>query len=109
MPFKYRSLEERLHYNSVLDPDTGCWIWIGRKARNGYGVITLYIAGKTVSKYAHRVSYKTHKEEIQKEKEIDHICFNKACINPDHLQQNTKQENLSNRRKYARRRSIGKV
>lgn len=59
----------------------GCWIWNGYKTRSGYG--TIHIGGK--QKRAHRVVYEFIKGSIPDGIELDHLCRNKLCCNPDHL------------------------
>lgn len=43
---------------------------------------------------AHRYSYELINGKIEKGMEIDHLCKNHACVNPDHLEKVTKLENI---------------
>ncbi len=80
--------------------ENGCWIWLGAK-KNGYGALT--INGKP-SQYAHRISYELFTGvPIPSDKELDHLCMVRPCINPDHLETVTHQENML--RGHAMRRS----
>jgi hypothetical protein len=91
---RYVNMEQRLIANSVLDIDTGCWIWIAardKRASTPYGKISVY--DKTVSegpkhrkRQAHIVSYETFKGPIPEGREVDHVCRNGFCIAPDHLE-----------------------
>lgn len=76
-----------------IDPETGCWIWQrGRMGRYG----SLYIAGKPGQPkhiYAHRYFYELFVGRIPPEMEIDHICHNTLCVNPDHLRLATSSQN----------------
>lgn len=70
----------------VLDPHTGCWVWQGAKSR-GYGL--KWRDGK--SRLAHRVYY----EQVHGPADtLDHLCRNKACVNPDHLEPCSRGENV---------------
>lgn len=70
-----------------------CWEWQKSK-RSGYGHYGKFENGKIVNDFAHRLSYVLHKGEIPKGKEIDHLCRNKICINPAHLEAVTHLENI---------------
>jgi len=85
---------ERLLNLSVLDPLTGCWIWIGAKIfnKNGnpYGVLT--VDGK--QKLAHREAWKcVHGREMPKRKQGAHSCDTTLCICPDHVRGATPRAN----------------
>lgn len=72
----------------IVNTTTGCWEW-QRAITNGYGYMN--IAGKTTM--AHRFYYEMHRETIPDGLEIDHLCENRRCVNPDHLEVVTHQEN----------------
>lgn len=68
-----------------------CWIWNGATSRTGYG----YWAVKRVKKLIHRLTYVDSKGEIPAGLEIDHLCKNRGCCNPHHLEAVTHKENLA--------------
>lgn len=68
---------------------SGCWEMNGFHDRNGYAH---FHKSKHQSK-AHRISYEFHKGAIPQSLTIDHLCKNKGCVNPDHLEAVTAQEN----------------
>lgn len=68
----------------------GCWPWLGHRQPNGYGAFTIRIErgthGRMVCWLAHRLSYSIAKGEIPRGLTLDHLCRNRACVNPDHLE-----------------------
>ena len=91
-PFLDETLDERLRRQYVVRED-GCWEWTGIRDRIGYGKV--YWEGKGYR--AHRMSYRNATGHDAPE--LDHLCRNKACVNPDHLEPVSHSENL--RRHYA--------
>ena len=70
-------------------PDSGCWIFTGPKSR-GYG----HIGHQRREVATHRVSYEHHVGPIPAGMQIDHLCRQRACCNPEHLEVVTQRENI---------------
>ena len=64
-----------------------CWNWTANKTSAGYG--------KLWGDMAHRLSYQAYTGPIGKGLDIDHLCRNRGCVNPEHLEPVTRKENLS--------------
>lgn len=84
-------------------PELGkCWEWTGRKIWNGYGLIHWHIDQWLV----HRASYTIFVDDIPEGLQIDHLCRNRACVRPTHLEPVTHGENVRRgvrfRREHAR-------
>jgi len=70
--------------------ESGCWIWTGFVSPDGYGRFRM----EESSRLAHRCSYVLHRGPIPDGLEINHICGIRSCVNPDHLEAVTHQENV---------------
>lgn len=82
------TIMERLWRYSELRPN-GCRIWTGALDRGGYGAINV---GGAKHK-AHRLAYELLVGPIPDGLVIDHVCRNRDCINPAHLEPVTHEEN----------------
>jgi len=86
------------HFWSKVDASGDCWEWTGMRDRDGYGKVS-WDARK---KLTHRLAYELLVGPVPVGLQLDHLCRNRACVNPDHLQPVTWAENL--RRGAPRRR-----
>jgi hypothetical protein len=87
-----------MRYVDKDGPD-GCWLWTGGRAGSTsvYGIFTSGTRASDPKTYAHRYSYEMFVGLIPNDLVIDHLCRNKLCVNPDHLEAVTQQENLARR------------
>lgn len=78
----------RFHEKYIWDEVSDCMIWIGYVNPKGYGTFR----GDTETR-AHRQSHSWFKFLIPSDLQIDHICQNRRCVNPDHLEAVTSKVN----------------
>lgn len=71
------------------EPNSGCWLWTGCWMRLGYGMVRW--ARKT--RLAHRVVFEYFRGQIPADRELDHLCRVRSCVNQDHLEIVTRSEN----------------
>lgn len=93
----HRPTLDRLMEN-VQRRESGCWEWTGGRVNEfGYARMWVYpTPGDTdgrVGWFVHRVSYTEHVGPIPEGLTIDHLCCNKICVNPEHLEAVTLLEN----------------
>lgn len=117
----YATLFSRLVAN-MHEPenDRSCWFWKRRLNRNGYGSIDVYVPGlkKQVHLKPHILAwiilnadtdldstddiFLAYKEIVASGLEIDHLCRNRACFNPDHGDPVTRKVNCERRDQFNR-------
>lgn len=78
--------------NTSLLP-SGCWAWDGRSDANGY--FRVAFGGQIDG--VHRTAYRVANGPIPEGMTVDHICFEKGCVNPDHLRLLSRAENSAYR------------
>jgi hypothetical protein len=97
MPKKYNSLYERMIANAFVN-ESGCWIWTGH-TRGGYPNMSMRRSGGNPrGVLVHRVMLEEFWEIDFPFDEAGHLCCNPLCINPHHLEVQTRALNLALRR-----------
>lgn len=71
----------------------GCWGWSGKQDVFGYSTFCY-----RVTKYAHRVGWEILNGPVPEGLELDHVCRNRSCVNPDHLRPITRKQNQEHRK-----------
>jgi len=68
----------------------GCWQWLGSCTSEGYG--SFWLDGR--NRHAHRLSYELLVGAIPEHRQLDHLCRNRSCVNPAHLEVVTRRTNI---------------
>jgi len=92
--YKAKPLVERLADKFLVGDD--CWDWIGSTYHDGYGIVCIGSIwdGNRTTRRAHRVIYELLKGPIPEGLVLDHLCRNRKCVRPYHLEPVTQEENL---------------
>jgi hypothetical protein len=91
-PRRGRGNESPIHLNQAQvvrfwthvrkDGASGCWVWASYRTRSGYGRFSV----GDIDLRAHRVSWILVRGQLNPGDTLDHLCRNRACVNPDHLE-----------------------
>lgn len=74
-------------YQKLPDSEGGCWLWLGGLSAKGYGLYKANALTKT--KNAHKAVYENLIRILLEGETLNHICKNRACVNPSHLEVTT--------------------
>lgn len=91
MPAKGQTIPAHQRVLARIRIEDDCWIYLGRKSENGYGRVTVY---PNQERPAHRVVYEALVTPLSPGMELDHLCRNRACVKPGHLEPVTHLENV---------------
>lgn len=82
-------IDERIDKSWEAGHDSPCWKWLGYVGNMGYGQIGIH----RISYLVHRVVYERERGPVPEGLELDHLCRNPRCCNPEHLEPVTHREN----------------
>lgn len=92
------TLTQEIRFWGKVDKDgpNGCWLWTGAKFSNGYGCITLDRdeEGWHHTTTPHRFAYELVVGPVPEGLVLDHLCRNKGCCNPAHVEPVTQKVNV---------------
>lgn len=90
-PFLYERIMAKVGRNRL----TGCWVWLGAVNDRGYGQLRIHDRVY----YTHRLVYAAHHGTIPSGFHVDHLCPDKSCCNPSHLEAVQPAENARRARR----------
>ena len=85
-----KSLQTLIQERSVAEPLSGCWLWTFAPNSAGYGNISYQ--DKRMG--AHRASHISFNGAIPESYDVHHVCNNRICVNPAHLEAVTHSVNM---------------
>jgi hypothetical protein len=96
-PIRYLHDDPARWWSAVQRGSEGeCWLWVGGVTPSGYGHF-VWMQGHRRSSTAHRYGYQLLVGPVPEGLDVDHLCRNKLCVNPAHLEPVTRQENVRRR------------
>lgn len=92
------SIRLRLEARTDRADPSGCWIWTGTKNAKGYGQLGV----GSQPEYAHRIAVRLDGRSLPEGMQVDHLCRNPSCVNPQHLEVVTAAKNMRRRNLQSR-------
>lgn len=83
--------DERARNKIIVNPNTNCWEWSGHLAKGGYAQISRDHRTQWTHRYLYELMIGPLGANVRV---LDHLCRVRACVNPDHMQVVTQQENV---------------
>lgn len=83
--------DQEHNFWSKVSPTGFCWLWTASVCRSGYGNFNVGRMGRKFK--SHRIAYTLLVGKIPDGLELDHLCRVRRCVNPDHLEPVTPEEN----------------
>lgn len=90
-PYHCGPAAEMFRFWRKVNKTESCWEWSGGKSPAGYGTFSIR---DTDPLYAHRVAYEALVGPIPSGLDLDHLCRNRGCVNPAHLEPVTRKVNI---------------
>lgn len=89
------TFEKRIFERFDKSSGDECWIWKGYVNPKGYGSLRKNLGpGVNTTTLAHRAVYEMMVGKIPETLQLDHLCRNRSCVNPSHLEPVTAKENV---------------
>jgi hypothetical protein len=89
----WSGLPERIERKIMPEPNSGCWLWIGVAYTTGYGCTVKTVDRQRKYILVHKYVFELLRHKVPSHLQIDHLCRNRICCNPDHLEPVTPREN----------------
>lgn len=86
---KPKPVLDRILASVEMEPNSGCWLWLKRVNRSGYGLICV----SDEMRPTHRMAYEATFGAVPAGLVLDHRCRVRSCCNPRHLEPVTSREN----------------
>jgi len=85
--YTYRArLQQKLKQQTIINDDTGCWIWKGQLANSGHGKLKTQVEGVVKVVSAEHASHIAFLGEVPTRHLVKQGCGNRLCVNPEHLE-----------------------
>lgn len=81
--------ESKVGSHYIPEPNTGCWLWTKNLGRGGYAQAKIHF----LTRNAARVFYEAFRGPIPDGLQLDHLCRQRSCVNPEHLEAVTARVN----------------